>query len=64
MPRMGGREFIEAYRHVPNARARIVALSALPRAVGIARELGCDAGLAKPFGLEELLKTMGTLAAA
>jgi CheY-like chemotaxis protein len=64
MPRMGGREFVRAYRHVPNARARIVALSALPRAAGIARELGCDAGLAKPFGLEELLKTVSTLATA
>jgi CheY-like chemotaxis protein len=64
MPRMGGREFIQAYRHVPGPRARIVALSALPRAAGIAKELGCDAGLPKPFGFDEFLRTVGTLATA
>jgi CheY-like chemotaxis protein len=64
MPRMGGREFIQAYRHVPGPRARIVALSALPRAAGIAKELGCDAGLPKPFGFDEFLQTVGTLATA
>jgi CheY-like chemotaxis protein len=64
MPRMGGREFIQAYRRVPGPRARIVALSALPRAAGIAEELGCDAGLPKPFGFDEFLQTVGTLATA
>ena len=62
MPVMGGRDFVRAYRHVPDANARIVALTALARAHGVAKELGCDAGLTKPFDVDELVKTVSALA--
>ena len=62
LPLVGGREVLRAYREMPNARAKIVALSALSKAPEIARELGCDAGLRKPFDLEQLLTTIDGLA--
>lgn len=55
MPKIGGRDFIRAYRRNPEARARIITLSALAQARQIAAELGCDAGFAKPFDLGEVL---------
>ena len=61
MPGMDGRAFVEAYRHFPDRTARIVALSGLPRAPQLARELGCDAGIAKPFDLDELVSTVAAL---
>jgi CheY-like chemotaxis protein len=62
MPVMGGRDFVTAYRHVPDASARIVALTALSRAAVIAKEMGVDAGLGKPFDVDELVKTVSDLA--
>ena len=62
MPVMGGRDFVQAYRHVPDSNARIVALTALSRASGLAKELGCDAGLSKPFAVDELVRTVSVLA--
>ncbi len=62
MPVMDGRQFVQVYRHVPNGSAKIVALTALSRASGIAKELGVDAGLAKPFDVDTLVRTVTTLA--
>jgi CheY-like chemotaxis protein len=62
MPVMGGRDFVAAYRHVPDAGARIIALTALSHASGVAKELGCDAGIAKPFDVDDLVKTVSELA--
>jgi CheY-like chemotaxis protein len=61
MPGMDGRAFIEAYRHFPERSARIIALSGLPRASQLARELGCDIGLSKPFDLQELVQAVAQL---
>lgn len=62
MPVMGGRDFMQAYRHVPDRSARVVALTALSRAAGIAQEMGADAGLGKPFEVDDLVKTVASLA--
>ncbi len=64
MPVMGGRQFLAAYRRRAGARAQVIALSALPQARDIAAELGCAAGFAKPFALDEVLSTVERLGAA
>ena len=64
LPLVAGRDVLRAYRDLPNARAKVVALSGLSRAPEIARELGCDAGITKPFDLEHLLTTIDGLASA
>jgi CheY-like chemotaxis protein len=55
MPVMGGREFLRAYRSGGRGRARILTMSALTRSPEIARELGCDASVMKPFDFSELI---------
>ncbi len=64
MPVMSGRDFLRAYRRRPSRRARIVALSALPRAPEIARELGCDVRLTKPLDIGQLVRSVAVLACA
>ena len=61
MPVMGGRAFLQAYRRLSLARAKVVVLSALSSAAQVARELGCDAGYSKPFDLDELVATVDAL---
>ncbi|HKW78097.1 MAG TPA: response regulator [Candidatus Limnocylindria bacterium] len=62
MPVMDGRTFLQSYRHAGAASARIVALSGLARAANVAKELGCDAALTKPFEIDHLVRTVAALA--
>jgi two-component system OmpR family response regulator len=55
MPVMNGREFMRAYRGSGRGHARVMTMSALTRGAEIARELGCDASVRKPFDLSELV---------
>jgi DNA-binding response OmpR family regulator len=47
--------FLETYRVLDATGARMVVLSAAPRAVEQAAELGADAVLGKPFDLDQLV---------
>ena len=47
--------FVETYRVLDATGARMIVLSAAPKAVEQAAELGADAVLAKPFDLDQLL---------
>ncbi len=62
MPVMNGREFMRAYRGSGRGHARVMTMSALTRGAQIARELGCDASVRKPFDLSELIGQLLALA--
>ncbi len=55
MPVMDGKTFLEAYREYPPPRARIIALSASKNLKNVAKPMGVDDFLGKPFDLDELL---------
>lgn len=59
MPVMDGSEFVRAYRRQPGPHASIVVLTAAYDAAGGAAEIQADGYLEKPFGLDELLETVG-----
>lgn len=54
LPGLDGVGFIESYRTLPDANARIVVISGRMRADEIAARLGADAYLQKPFSMDEL----------
>ncbi|MDP9313066.1 MAG: response regulator [Chloroflexota bacterium] len=55
MPVVDGREFVAAYRQLPDPQARIVVFTATKNAAALAETVAADGVLAKPFSLEELL---------
>lgn len=55
LPGLDGVGFVESYRELPEASARIVVISGRVRADEIAARLGADAYLEKPFSMDELL---------
>lgn len=54
MPIMDGWSFVQQYRGASAAPAAIILMSASPDLPGIARQLGADGHLRKPFDLAEL----------
>lgn len=54
LPGLDGVGFVESYRELPEANARIVVISGGVRADEIAARLGADAYLLKPFSMDEL----------
>lgn len=61
VPRMGGAEFLEAYRTRTPARAKVVVISGAVNAAEIARRIIADAFVGKPFDIEILLRTVRRL---
>ncbi len=59
MPIMDGPSFIRAYHQTPQPHAPIIAMSAARDGAAIAADSGADGFLAKPFGLDALLQTVG-----
>ena len=62
LPGMSAPAFVRACRRLPGSCARLVAVSALPRARELAKHLGCDVALRKPFDLRQLLATVERVA--
>ncbi|MGH2377623.1 MAG: response regulator [Candidatus Limnocylindria bacterium] len=60
LPRLGGTEFVHAYRARPGDHAPVVALCASVDAHGWAASIGAAASVGKPFGIEELLAAVAT----
>jgi DNA-binding response OmpR family regulator len=60
MPIMDGWSFVQQYRRVAGAPARIVVMTAAPDASNIASQLGCDGSLRKPFDLNALFDCVAT----
>ncbi|MCC7368044.1 MAG: response regulator [Chloroflexi bacterium] len=58
MPIMDGWELARAYRSSPGPHASIVVLSAAQDAAARAAQIDADGYLAKPFDLDELLRTV------
>ncbi|MCL6430984.1 MAG: response regulator transcription factor [Anaerolineae bacterium] len=59
MPVMDGPSFIRAYHQSPGPHAPIIVMSAARDGAAIAADSGADGFLAKPFGLDALLRTVG-----
>ena len=59
MPIMDGWSFVGQYRRMAGQKARIVLLTANPSAAEIARSLGADGYLTKPFDVRDLLAVVG-----
>ncbi len=59
MPITDGRDFIRAYRETPGEHVPIILVSAVNHLAEVAREVGAEGHLAKPFELDELLKVVG-----
>ena len=59
MPIMDGWSFVQQYRRVAVAPAAIIVMSAAPDLPNIARQLGADGYLKKPFGLDGLYAVIG-----
>ena len=55
LPDEGGEGFVRAYRALPGAMARLIAVSGIADLEDEAGRIGADAFLAKPFELDELL---------
>ena len=60
MPIMDGWSFVQQYRRASAAPAAIILMSANPDLPGIARQLGADGHLRKPFDLAELRACVAT----
>lgn len=58
MPGMDGWQFAEAYRQAPGRHAPIVVMTAAQDAASRASEVAADGCLAKPFDLDELVRTV------
>ncbi len=58
MPIMDGWSFVSQYRRIADHDARIILLTANPGAPEIARTLGADAYVTKPFEMQHLLATV------
>ncbi len=54
MPIMDGWSFVQQYRRGAATPARVVVMSAAPDLATIARQLGADGHLKKPFDLNDL----------
>ena len=54
MPIMDGWSFVQQYRRVARVPARVVVMSAAPDLATVARQLGADGQLKKPFDLTQL----------
>ena len=59
MPIMDGWSFVSQYRRTAKESARIVLLTANAHAAEIARTLGADGYITKPFDLQRLLARVG-----
>ena len=58
MPVMDGWEFMERYRRRPGVRVPIVVLTAAQDDKRRAADVGADAYIAKPFGIDDLVDTL------
>jgi CheY-like chemotaxis protein len=63
MPGMDGFGFLERYASRPGPRAPVLAVSAFDAYLARARQAGAAAVLAKPFGIDALLRAIADLAA-
>ena len=54
MPMVNGHAFVNAYRALPTANARIIVMSG-HAAESEARTMACEFGLSKPFSMDEVL---------
>lgn len=59
MPIMDGWSFVSQYRRTAKESARIVLLTANAHAAEIARSLGADGYITKPFDMEDLVGIVG-----
>lgn len=59
MPIMDGWSFVAQYRRIARRGARIVLLTGNPSASEIARTLGADGYITKPFEMKDLLTVVG-----
>ncbi len=57
---MDGWSFVQQYRRASAAPAAIILMSANPDLPGIARELGADGHLTKPFDLAQIRACVAT----
>ena len=64
MPIMDGWSFVAQYRRMAKESARVVLLTANPQAQEIARTLGADGYITKPFDVDELVLIVGREIAA
>lgn len=64
MPIMDGWSFVAQYRRIANEGARVVLLTANVQAQEIARTLGADGYITKPFDVDELIAIVGRETAA
>jgi CheY-like chemotaxis protein len=60
MPVMDGWAFVRTYRRTPPPHGRIVVFTAAADAARRAAETGADGVVAKPFDLDDLLRTVAT----
>jgi DNA-binding response OmpR family regulator len=60
MPTMGGQEFAARFRDRYGDAARIVVMTAATSAAAIARDLGADAWLAKPFDVDDVSRVLAS----
>lgn len=58
MPVTDGWQFASAYRAAPGPHAPTIVMTAARDAPAIAREIGADGYLAKPFSLDDLLEVV------
>ena len=58
MPTMDGWEFSRHYRRRPGPKAPVIVFTASQDASRRAREVGADGYVAKPFSIDELLRTL------
>ena len=61
LPDANGEDFVTAYRALPGATARLIAVSGVANLEHEAARIGAEAFLAKPFELEELLAVVAKL---
>ena len=61
MPAMSGEQFVQAYRSLPNASAKLVAISGIPHLDREAARIGADGYVVKPYEIDDLLATIASV---